>query len=144
MPQSVPYTPGSGASATIFTPAAAGSPDTAAISTQGVGYTPFTSSNLGAGVNVKSSAGQLASLHVYNNSSGIRYVKLYNKATAPTVGTDTPIWTVPLEPLKGSNIPIPTNLSFTSGIGIGASRNAASTDATVPLTNDIIVNIAYA
>jgi hypothetical protein len=39
---------------------------------------------------VKASAGQVYSLFVSNINAAVRYLKLYNKASAPTVGTDVP------------------------------------------------------
>src|SRR5690242_4134795 len=41
--------------------------------------------------NIKASAGQVYGYDIYNNNAAVRFVKFYNKATAPTVGTDTPI-----------------------------------------------------
>jgi len=38
--------------------------------------------------NVKTTYGNLYSLQLQNTSASARYLKLYNKATAPTVGTD--------------------------------------------------------
>lgn len=39
---------------------------------------------------VKTSVGRLAQIRGYNAGAAGRYLKLYNKASAPTVGTDTP------------------------------------------------------
>lgn len=58
---------------------------------------------------VKASAGVLSSLSVNNLNAAARYLKLYNKATAPTVGTDTPIRTLA--------IPAGASLEFTFGKG---------------------------
>lgn len=40
---------------------------------------------------VKASAGQVYSVQCFNKNAAPRYLKLYNKASAPTVGTDTPV-----------------------------------------------------
>jgi DNA-directed RNA polymerase subunit beta len=46
--------------------------------------------------NVKSSAGKLYQVSVYNNTASLKYLKIYNKASSPTVGSDTPIFTWPI------------------------------------------------
>jgi hypothetical protein len=45
---------------------------------------------------LKASAGQAYSIDVFNVAAYPVYLKLYNKASAPTVGTDTPIATIPV------------------------------------------------
>ena len=42
---------------------------------------------------VKASAGIINDIVVGNNGAGVAYFKLYDKASAPTVGTDTPVAT---------------------------------------------------
>ena len=41
------------------------------------------------GVNIKATPGEVAGWHLGNQAAAVRYVKLYDKATAPTSG-DTP------------------------------------------------------
>ena len=41
--------------------------------------------------NVKATAGNIYTINLSNNGAAAAYFKLYNKATAPTVGTDTPL-----------------------------------------------------
>lgn len=45
---------------------------------------------------VKASAGYLQEVTVSNTSGAIVYFKVYNKASAPTVGTDIPLLTIPV------------------------------------------------
>src|SRR6185437_1283442 len=45
---------------------------------------------------VKNSKGQVYGWSIYNKSAATVFVKLYNKATAPTIGTDTPVFTIPV------------------------------------------------
>lgn len=47
---------------------------------------------------VKTSAGVINSIILSNNGATGRYFKLYNKASAPTVGTDTPVHTIFIPP----------------------------------------------
>lgn len=52
--------------------------------------TAITASSTNATL-VKNSGAQLYSLDVTNASAAVIYLKMYNKASAPTVGTDTPV-----------------------------------------------------
>src|SRR5260370_21617202 len=46
---------------------------------------------------LKASAGQLYTIDVFNVAAYNVFLKLYNKASAPTVGTDTPVMTIPIQ-----------------------------------------------
>jgi hypothetical protein len=95
------------------------------------------------GVNVKGSAGQVYGWYLYNNATSIRIVKLYNKATAPTTGTDTPSHTIVLPPNGGANVFTDLGFSFSSGIGIAVTTGIADSDTTAPAANDVIINLFY-
>lgn len=94
---------------------------------------------------VKSSAGTLYLLTCSNTNANARYLKLYNKATSPTVGTDTPVFTflIPGNTVgAGSNIPIPAcGIAFSTGISFALTANAADSDNTAVTANENIVNI---
>jgi hypothetical protein len=47
---------------------------------------------------VKASAGQLYACTLTNSNAAIRYLQIYNKTTAGTLSTDTPVATIPLPP----------------------------------------------
>lgn len=61
----------------------------------GTGFTLESAATTNATL-VKASAGSLYSVTISNVTAATIYVKFYNKASAPTVGTDTPIITVPV------------------------------------------------
>ncbi|TXH52076.1 MAG: hypothetical protein E6Q97_16915 [Desulfurellales bacterium] len=123
-------------------------PAIAAAAATGVALTPqrlisaaTTNSTL-----VKSTAGRLAAGVVSNTSATIKYFKLYNKATAPTIGTDTPVFTIPIPPT--STIPLAEIVgiyghSFSLGIGYGITGAFADADTTAVAAGDVIVNLMY-
>lgn len=74
------------------------------------------------------------------------YVKFYNKASAPTVGTDTPVWTILVQPK--TTIVLDTgafSARFFTGIGIGITTGSADNDtgSTGLGLGDVIVNWLY-
>lgn len=96
---------------------------------------------------VKASAGVIYSIQVGNINAAARYLKLYNKASAPTVGTDTPVKRLLIPGNTaggGNNVPVPINgISFTTGIAFALTTGIADSDTTAVAANEILVNIDY-
>ena len=105
------------------------------------------SSNTNNAALVKSTAGQVLGWYITNTNASVRYVKLYNKATSPTVGTDTPVLTIPIPGNTagaGCTVFIPTGIDeFPNGIGIGIVTGVAHSDNTAVAANEIVVNLFY-
>ena len=121
-----------------------GSQKTKVIPASSGGLSIYRNINLVAsGVNIKSSAGQIYGWFLFNNAATGRYVKLYNKASNPSVGADTPIMTIPLPPGAGANVNFTSGITFSHGIGIGATTGVGDGDAGAPAANEVIVNIIY-
>lgn len=108
------------------------------------GLSVYRNINLGAsGVNIKSSAGQIYGWFLFNNAASVRYVKLYNKASNPSVGFDTPFMTIPLPAGGGANVNFTSGITLSNGIGIGATTGVTDGDSGSPAANEVIVNIIY-
>ena len=68
----------------------------------------------------------------FNPTATPAFVKLYNKATAPTVGTDVPVLTIPVPAGAIVNIPFGTmGKRFATGLGWATTANAVKTDTAV-------------
>lgn len=93
---------------------------------------------------IKASAGQLYSLQVINLNAATRYLKFYDKASAPTVGTDTPVQTLPIPPNGttggGFVLPIPVGMAFSNGIAFALTTGIADSDTGAVAANEIVVN----
>ena len=71
----------------------------------------------------------LHELTVSNVTASTIYVKLYNKATAPTVGSDVPIFTLPVAAGATVNVGFaPIGKRLPLGLGIAVTAGAAATD----------------
>jgi len=93
---------------------------------------------------VKGSAGDLFRIEGFNAKATPVFLKLYNKATAPTVGTDTPILTRYLPPTAYFTIDFPVSLYFPLGIGYALTGAAPDADTTALVAGDILcLNLAY-
>jgi hypothetical protein len=94
---------------------------------------------------VKASAGTVRKIICNNTVASDRFLKFYNKASAPTVGTDTPILTLTL-PASTKNIQLPLDDHyFSTGIAFAITGAAADADTTAIAAGDITaLNITYA
>lgn len=92
---------------------------------------------------VKASAGLVLGYYLVNTATSFRYVKLYNKASSPTVGTDTPrcVWGIP--PESAANMDFSKPLAFGTGIAIAIVAGIADSDATAVAANDVAVTLHY-
>lgn len=96
------------------------------------------------GASVKAAAGRLYHITGQNNAGAARYLKFYNKATAPTVGTDTPVRTLYLPPLQSFVFDFPVGLFFGTGIAIAITTGRTDADTGALTANDIeCLNLDY-
>lgn len=94
---------------------------------------------------VKASAGQLYNVQAFNtNASSLRYLKLYNKTSPPTVGTDTPLntWLIPANG-SGVVIEMSNGLACSAGIAFAITGGMADSDTTAIAAAEVVVNLQY-
>lgn len=97
--------------------------------------------------NVKNAAGAIGFIYAVNLNAAVRYLKLYNKASSPTVGTDTPVATLPIPASAtgaGFMIPIPGGVGFATGISLALTTGVADADTAAVAANDILIWLGYA
>lgn len=91
---------------------------------------------------VKNGVGQIYGYFIANLGNANRYIKLYDKATAPTQA-DTPVATYPLGAGEKANVAFPNGLAFAAGISLRATTGLADNDVGAPTANDVVVNLNY-
>jgi len=113
------------------------------------GLTPYKLNSAAStnATSVKASAGTLGAIIVTNINAAVRYLKFYNKASSPTVGTDTPVlvFAIPGNTAgAGIAVPLPPHgFSFTTGIAFALTTGAADSDTGAVAANEQIVNLGY-
>lgn len=91
---------------------------------------------------VKASAGDLFKIRL--SAAAAVFLKLYNKASAPTVGTDTPVMTIALT-VGMNEINFDEGHYFSTGIAYALTGAAADADTTAVAANDVTcLNLTYA
>lgn len=92
---------------------------------------------------VKTTAGNVYSIEVSNTTATQFFLKLYNKASAPTVGTDIPIATIPIPASSFQQFEFGRmGKRFTTGIAFAVTAGIAATDTAAVLAGSY-VNINY-
>lgn len=84
----------------------------------------------------KSSAGAIAWVMGQNKAAYDIHLKLYNKASSPTVGTDTVALSVPLP--AGAAFFLPIGVYLGTGIAYGLTQGAGDSDTTALAAGDIV------
>ena len=112
----------------------------------GTTYNVVTAASTNSAV-VKASAGMLYEITISNPTATAAYVKLYNKTTAPVVGTDVPVMTISVPATSATTMPISlifgqVGKRFATGIGIACTAAAAATDTGVSV-GGIQINATY-
>lgn len=92
---------------------------------------------------VRNSPTQVFHIIGINNNQAARYLKLYNKASLPVVGTDFPALTLPLE----ASAPIDISLDghyFDIGLALAFTTGMADADTGAVVSGDITsFNLTY-
>lgn len=91
---------------------------------------------------VKAAASRLVGWSITNANASQRFVKIYDKASTPTVGTDTPILTIGVAANSdtsesGLGIPISNGLAFAT------TTAAADSDTGAVGEDDLIIQLWY-
>lgn len=112
----------------------------------GSGLTPYAlkSANTTNLTSVKASAGAISKIYAHLTGATTRFLKLYDKASAPDPATDTPVAVFPL----AQNVPLNFDLgglqwNFTNGIAFSITGAVGDTDTTAVSTNEVLVNMLY-
>lgn len=92
---------------------------------------------------LKASAGNVFEIDVYNVAAYAVFLKLYNKASSPTVGTDTPVWTIPIAAGSGFSRVFPLGRNFGTGIAYAITKLQADSDTTVVAAGDLTGSIGW-
>jgi len=93
---------------------------------------------------VKASAGQIYGYYIYNNAATTHFIKFYNATVANvTVGTTTPVLTIPLPPGAAANAYSDIGIEFDTAITVAATTGIADNDTGTPAVNAVTINVLF-
>ena len=91
---------------------------------------------------IKSGLSYVSVIDIGNNSGTAIYVKFYDMATAPTVGTSVPVHTFYIPASSARTITFPTCMEFAIGLAMAVTGASADADATA-IAAGVIVNVGF-
>lgn len=97
-------------------------------------------------VSLKATAGRLYLLVASNLTASAKFVKLYNKTSAPTVGTDVPVLTFPVQANQTVTLYSDSpdgGLPFSAGVAFAMTGAVGDADATALAAGDMVINGRY-
>lgn len=94
----------------------------------------------------KASAGRLYKATGHNAAAAVRYLKIYNKASAPVVGTDVPLITLALQPSVAFSFDWgDIGIYLATGIAYALTTGAPDADTGALTAGDVVgLNLYYA
>lgn len=135
-----PFVVGDSGEVTYAQAIAAGSATTAGSSCQVSRIVSAASTNATV---AKASPGVVSGWVFGNVNASFRYLKLYDKASSPTVGTDTPKVTLPLPGASAGHLGLASPLSFANGIAYALTTGIQDSDTGAVAANEITVSVMY-
>jgi hypothetical protein len=118
-------------------PAAA---QTSAVSTNLVTVQSAATTNA---TSTKALPGQLYGFTLCNTSAAVKFFKFYNKASAPTVGTDTVAFKILIAAGSCRDREFPLGMNFSLGIAWAITGAQADSDATAVAAGDVVGAFDY-
>lgn len=94
----------------------------------------------------KASAGQVYGYFLSNINAAPAYLKLYNKASAPTVGSDVPVMTILIPGNTagaGANCEFTNGIQFATGVAYAVTTGVANSDTGAVAANEVVINLLY-
>ena len=92
---------------------------------------------------VRAGRTRLGLISINNINAAARYLHLFDKATAPTTGTDTPKITIPLAGASAVSIALDEGMMFELGLGYTITTTIAAGAGNVS-ANEHVVSLGYA
>ena len=95
---------------------------------------------------IKADPGTLFTIATFNINAAVRFLKIYDLAVAPTVGTSVPVLTMVLPATAISVLVVNfgmLGMKFDNGIAIALTTGLADADTGAVAANEQVVNLTY-
>jgi hypothetical protein len=92
---------------------------------------------------LKASAARIYGYEFTNLTAATKFVKFFNKATAPVAGTDVPVFIVAIPPNAYIEESLTVPVAMATGLGYTITNGVADTDTTAVAANDVVGRIDW-
>ena len=113
------------------------------VTSGGLSFAKVTAASGINATNVKASAGQIYGLDLFSNAAYPVFVHFYNKASAPNVGVDVPVYTIVVQAGAQYGSHEFYGVPFSTGISYSITKGYADTDVAGILLGDLFGKINY-
>lgn len=93
-------------------------------------------------VQIKAGKGIAVAVSLSHSGTGMRYLKLYDKATPPVVGTDVPVQVFGIPAAWSREVNFQP-VAYQLGMWMTVTTGAADTDATAPNANEVVADVYW-
>jgi hypothetical protein len=110
-----------------------------------VGFIPYhlISTSSTNATSVKTSSGKVSGIYVLNTANAIRFVKFFDKASAPTLGTDVPVFVLGIAANGIAQPTLANPILFNKGIAFAMVTGSADNDTGAVTAGDLIMSFVY-
>jgi hypothetical protein len=92
---------------------------------------------------LKASAGQIYGASIYDNAAYPVFLKFYNTASAPTVGTTTVVYEVAVQAGTEREVHSEEGVAFSAGIAYATTKGIADSDTSTLAASDATMDLLY-
>jgi hypothetical protein len=92
---------------------------------------------------VSRATGKLGGWSLFNANAAARFLKIYDKASAPTVGTDVPVVTIALAPGQSPSVEMTAGIALANGLAFALTTGVDDLDTGAVAAREILVNLLY-
>lgn len=122
---------------------------TNAITRKGTASSGLTTTNINSAASnnagfAKASAGAIFHVTVMNASAATKYVRFFNKASAPAMGTDVPVSVIAIPATSSKEIEFSLGKAFATGIAYAITNAAPALDNTAVAAGDVQLSFDWA
>ena len=117
--------------------------DANAASTGGATAVKFLAAATTNAAFAKAGAGRVYGWHFTNNTAAVKFFRIFNKTSAPTVGTDSPVIVIEIPANGYASFWTNTGIAMTTGVAYACTGAIADLDATATAANDVVGALYY-
>jgi hypothetical protein len=92
---------------------------------------------------IQAGPSRLRGCYINNASAAPKWVRFYNKATAPVPGTDIPVLVVAVPASSSKENALDEGVLFSLGLGVSITGAAPANDSTAVAAGDVQLSVEY-
>jgi hypothetical protein len=92
---------------------------------------------------IKAGPSRLQGYYINNASAATKWIRFYDKATAPVPGTDIPVLVIAVPATLSKELALDEGVLFSLGLGVSITGAAPANDSTAVAAGDVQLSVEY-